>query len=257
MKWIEGVPLAQVRPVSPRLLESFGRMLGRVDAALASFEHDAVHREFHWDLARAFHTAREWLPLVDDEGWRRFLASEMDGIEQRQAARMSGLRRSVIHNDANDHNVLAGGGIDLYTRNQEIRGLIDFGDMVHSWTVADPAVAIAYAVLDQPGPLSMASHLLRGYHQSHPLDAEECAAVFDLVKLRLCLSACIAAHQQRERPDDEYLAISQAPIRRTLPGLSRIPVGFAEATFRNAAACRPRLTRSASCRGCARVPART
>jgi len=239
VKWIEGVPLAQVRPASPRLLESFGRMLGRVDAALVSFEHAAVHREFHWDLARAFHTAREWLPLVDDEHWRRFLASEMDGIEQRQAARMSGLRRSIIHNDANDHNVLAGGGIDLYTRNQEIRGLIDFGDMVHSWTVADPAVAIAYAVLDQPGPLSIASHLLRGYHQSHPLDAEECAAVFDLVKLRLCLSACVAAHQLRERPDDEYLAISQAPIRRTLPGLSRIPVRFAEATFRNACGLPP------------------
>jgi 4-aminobutyrate aminotransferase-like enzyme/Ser/Thr protein kinase RdoA (MazF antagonist) len=234
VKWIDGVPLARVRPVSPSLLEAFGRMLGRVDSALASFDHPAVHRDFHWDLARAFHTTREWLPLVADEDWRGFLASEIDSIEHRQAARLSTLRRTIIHNDANDHNVLAGGGTDLFTRNQEIRGLIDFGDMVHSWTVAEPAVAIAYAVLDKPGALIIASHLLRGYQQTHPLDAEEVAAVFDLVKLRLCLSACVAAHQQRERPDDEYLAISQAPIRRTLPALSRIPVPFAEATFRRA-----------------------
>ncbi len=170
VKWIDGVPLARVRAASPHLLEAFGRMLGRVDASLTTFDHPAVHREFHWDLARAFQTAREWLPLVADAEWRRFVAFEIDGIEQRQASRLSALRRSVIHNDANDHNVLTGGGTDLFTRNQEIRGLIDFGDMVHTCTVADPAVAIAYAVLDKPGPLRIASDLLRGYQHSHPLD---------------------------------------------------------------------------------------
>src|SRR5262245_37784395 len=85
VKWIDGIPLARVRPVSPRLLEAVGRMLGRVDAALATFDHPAVHREFHWDLARAFQTTREWLPLVADDDWRHFLASEIEGIEQRQA----------------------------------------------------------------------------------------------------------------------------------------------------------------------------
>jgi 4-aminobutyrate aminotransferase-like enzyme/Ser/Thr protein kinase RdoA (MazF antagonist) len=239
VKWIDGVPLARVRAASPRLLEGFGRMMGRVDHALTAFDHPAVHRDFYWDLARAFQTTRTWLPLVADDEWRRFLAAEIDGIEQRQAARLAGLRRSVIHNDANDHNVLTGGGTDLFTRNQDVRGLIDFGDMVYSITAADAAVAIAYAVLDKPGALAIAGHFLRGYHQSHPVDAEECAALLDLVKLRLCLSACVAAHQQRERPDDEYLAVSQAPIRRTLPALGRIPVTFAEAALREACGMDP------------------
>ena len=46
------------------------------------------------------------------------------------------------HHDANDYNVLAGGGRELYSRNQSVVGLVDFGDMVHSYTVADLAVAI-------------------------------------------------------------------------------------------------------------------
>jgi Ser/Thr protein kinase RdoA (MazF antagonist) len=106
--------------------------------------------------------------------------------------------------------------------------------MVHSWTVADPAVAIAYAMLDASDPLATGSTIARGYHAEHPLEHEELAAVFPLAILRLCTSACIAAWQQQQRPDDEYLAVSQEPIRRTLPALAAIPLRTAEATLRSA-----------------------
>src|SRR5262249_5015171 len=72
-----------------------------------------------------------------------------------------------------------------------------------------------------------------------PLLEQELAALFGLICLRLCLSACMAAHQQEQRPDDEYLAISQAPLRRTLPGLARIHPRFAEAVFRHACGLPP------------------
>jgi Ser/Thr protein kinase RdoA (MazF antagonist) len=106
--------------------------------------------------------------------------------------------------------------------------------MVHSWTVADPAVAIAYAMLDASAPLAMAAAIARGYQTQHPLRDEELAAVFPLASLRLCVSACIAAWQQRQRPHDEYLAVSQGPIRRTLPALAEIAPRIAEDTLRSA-----------------------
>ena len=115
-------------------------------------------------------------------------------------------------------------------------GIIDFGDMVFSWTVADPAVAIAYGVLDAENPLAAAAAIVRGYHAEHPLRDDELAAVFPLACLRLCMSACIAARQQQQRPDDEYLAVSQEPIRRTLPALAAIPLHVAERTLRAACA---------------------
>ena len=52
--------------------------------------------------------------------------------------------------------------------------------------------------------------------------------------MRLCMSACIAAQQQKERPDNDYLSISQMPIQRTLPVLTQIHPRLAEAAFRQA-----------------------
>ena len=39
------------------------------------------------------------------------------------------------------------------------------------------------------------------------------------VRLRLCMSVCIAAHQQAQQPENEYLGISQRLIEETLPRL--------------------------------------
>ncbi|MCI0616821.1 aminotransferase class III-fold pyridoxal phosphate-dependent enzyme, partial [bacterium] len=48
------------------------------------------------------------------------------------------------------------------------------------------------------------------------------------------MSVCLAAHQQSQRPDDEYLSISQQPIQNTLPELHKIHHRFATAMFRHA-----------------------
>jgi len=58
--------------------------------------------------------------------------------------------------------------------------------------------------------------------------------VFPLAMLRLCMSACIAAWQQQQRPDDDYLAVSQEPIRRTLPAIAAIPPSVAARVVRDA-----------------------
>jgi hypothetical protein len=44
----------------------------------------------------------------------------------------------------------------------------------------------------------------------------------------------MAAVQQRMRPDDPYLSVSQEPIQRTLQRLLEIHPRLAEATFREA-----------------------
>ncbi|HSC25819.1 MAG TPA: aminotransferase class III-fold pyridoxal phosphate-dependent enzyme [Vicinamibacterales bacterium] len=249
LTWIPGVPLGEVRHRTRPLLEDLGRRLGAMDRALERFDHPAIRREFYWDLALALRTARERLPLVADSEWRDVIGRELDGIEKRRGGALAAFRRSAIHNDANDYNVIAAEGGDLFPRHQHITGVIDFGDMLHSLTVAELAVGAAYAILDEPAPIQTAADVVRGYHAAFPLHEEEIGALFDLIKLRLCLSACVAADQQAERPADEYLAISQAPIRRTLPLLSRVPVAFAEAAFRQACGIdpvprAPRITRS-------------
>ena len=110
--------------------------------------------------------------------------------------------------------------------------------MVHSYRVGDLAIAIAYAVLGARDPLTVAASIVRGYSSAVTLSSTELAALYGLVALRLCTSACIAAEQTRQRPDNAYLAVSQASIRATLPLLADIPFGLAEAVLRDAAGLR-------------------
>ena len=229
--WLPGRPLGTVPHHSVELLSDLGRRLGELDCALAGFDHPALHRDLHWDLSGAIDRSRRLIPGVHDPHWRGILAGELDRIETRLVPRLPSLRTSIIHNDANDHNVLVetAAGLD-----QRIAGIIDFGDMVHSCLVGDVAVAIAYAVLNKPDPLGAAALILSAYHRANPLREDEVGAVFDFVKLRMCLSAAMAATQQRQRPGDDYLGISQQAIRATLPALAAIHQRFADAALRRA-----------------------
>ncbi|MCI0388371.1 MAG: aminotransferase class III-fold pyridoxal phosphate-dependent enzyme [Acidobacteria bacterium] len=237
--YLPGVPLGSVKRHSSELLSDLGQRIGQLDRALAGFDHRAVHRNFHWDLANGLRVVREYEPLIANKEMRRLVTRLAADFERNVASMLPALRRSVIHNDANDYNVLVGGEGDLYTRNQRVVGIIDFGDMVNSFTVGDPAIAIAYAILNKPDPLNAAAQVVKGYHAEYALNEDEIGVLFGMVCLRLCVSVCLAADQQRQRPDDEYLTISQQPICNTLPKLAQIPARLAEAAFRHACGLEP------------------
>ncbi len=230
--YLAGTPLGQVKRHSAELWRDLGRALGQIDRALASFDHPALHRDFHWDLANGLRVVRAYCALIKDETLRRLVEKLAHNFERDVASLLPRLRRSVIHNDANDYNVLVGGGENFYSRNQSVVGLIDFGDMVYSYTIGDLAIAIAYAILDKPDPLAVAAQITRGYHAEYALAEEELAALWGFVGMRLCTSVCLAARQQQQAPDNEYLSISQRALSHTLPQLARIPPRFAEARLR-------------------------
>ena len=229
LSWIPGTPFGAVPHHSAALLADLGRSLGEIDRALATFDHPAIHRELHWDLAQGVSVVRDHAPAVKDEALRQQLAGWTSDIERHLEPRLQDLRRAAVHNDANDHNVIVAGEGDAGRRHQRIAGIIDFGDIVHSFVAADLAIAMAYAVLDKPDPLAAAVIIVGAYHAEWPLKDAEIAALPDLVRLRLCMSVALAAQQRAERPDNEYLGISQDPIGRTLPALMSIPRRFAEA----------------------------
>jgi 4-aminobutyrate aminotransferase-like enzyme/Ser/Thr protein kinase RdoA (MazF antagonist) len=234
LTYLPGTPLGRVKRRTSGLLYDLGVKIGQVDNALQEFDHPALHRDFHWDLANGVKIIRQNESLIADDRLRNLVTKCADEFDKNTAPLLPHLRTSIIHNDANDYNILVGGGADLYTRNQIVTGLIDFGDMVHSYTVGDLSLAIAYAVLDQPDPLATAAHIARGYHSAFPLTEEEISAVFSLALMRLCMSVAIAAEQQKLKPDNNYLGISQQAIRRSLPGLAKIPGRLVEAVLHEA-----------------------
>ncbi|MDZ7632197.1 MAG: phosphotransferase [Gemmatimonadaceae bacterium] len=211
------------------LRRNIGRALGRLDRALTTFDHPACHRDFHWDLANASAVVAAHHHLVRDPITAAHIAAFAARHEAQVVPALGSFRRSVIHSDANDYNILVDETL------QSVTGIIDFGDMVYSHTVNDVAIAMAYVALSSPeDPLAAAAAVVSGYHQTHPLTEPEIAALFSLMCMRLCVSACMAAKQSADRPDDDYLAISQGPIATTLPILARIHPRFAHYTFRDA-----------------------
>ena len=232
--YLPGMPLGKIKHHSNELLYDLGYKIGQLTNALRGFDHPALHRDFHWDLANGSNIVRKNSDLIQDTDLRETVQQLASIFEQTTVPLLPNLSQSVIHNDANDYNLIAGGGDDPHTKNQNIVGLIDFGDMVHSYTVGDLAVAIAYAILGKPDPLVSAVQIVRGYHTACPLNDNELGALVGLVSMRLCMSICIAAEQQAHQPDNAYLGISQAPIHETLPKLAAIHPRFAEAVFRDA-----------------------
>ena len=237
--YLPGVPLGTVRRHSEALLVDIGTKIGALSAALQDFDHPALHREFHWDLAGASATVSKYIKLIEDPTLRALVKRLAEAFDRQTAPLLPGLRKCIIHNDANDYNLLVGGGEDIYTKNQGVVGLIDFGDMLHSYAVGELAVACAYAVLGKADPLAAAASIARGYHAVFPLEGSEISALFGLICMRLCLSVCLGAYQHSQQPGNAYLSISQEAIRATLPRLAEIHPRFAEATFRRACGLPP------------------
>jgi Ser/Thr protein kinase RdoA (MazF antagonist) len=204
VRYLAGVPLAEIQLQPSELLRDLGRKLGQLSQALKDFDHPAVHRDFHWDLSNGNRIIDEYASLIEDPRLREVVLQCRVGFNPR-------LRRSVIHGDANDYNVL------VDPERMTVSGLLDFGDMVYSYTVAELAITVAYVVLDKPDPRAAADELVKGYTSEFTLLDEELEAVWPLALLRLGVSACMAAYQQRQQPENEYLRISQQAIAQNLP----------------------------------------
>jgi Ser/Thr protein kinase RdoA (MazF antagonist) len=198
--YLPGVPLAEIKPHTPGLLNDLGQKLGQLSRALADFDCPAVHRDFYWDLAHGNRIINEYAPLIEDARLRELVLKCRFKPETE-------LRRSVIHGDANDYNVL------VDPESMTVSGLIDFGDMIYSYTVGDLAIALAYVVLGEGDPRDV----IAGYTSEFALLEDEREALWPLVRLRLAMSVCIAAHQTKREPENQYLRISQRAIEETLP----------------------------------------
>lgn len=236
LTWLPGVPMGSLPDHSPQLLEALGAAIAELDAALEGFDHPAVHREFYWDLARGLALVRDLASSIENPDLRALVIRVAQQIDFRDGPRIDALRRAVVHNDPNDYNVLV---------DQRVTGILDFGDIVHSYAISDLAIAVAYAVLGKSDPLAAAVSVVRGYQQQRPLTDDEVASLFGLVLLRLCTSVCVAARQQKERPGDSYLGISQGPIATTLPRLAELDPAAVEAAFRETRGRSPEETLAA------------
>ena len=234
LDFLPGNTLANANPHSPELLADLGKFLGEMDKALASFSHPAAHRALKWDSSRAAWISEQVDKIADRR--RRALVEYFIVLYQEQVqAIRDGLRKSVIYGDANDHNVLVSAA---WPQPRRIAGVIDFGDMHHGWIASEPAIAAAYAILGKTEPLSVAREIVRGFHDTFPLNEAEIAVLFPLMAMRLSVSVVNSTIRKTQKPEDEYLVVSEENAWDALGRLAKIHPRFAHYSLREACGLR-------------------
>ncbi len=204
LTYLPGQSLATVRPLCEKTLDRLGYALGELDLHLSDFRHPAMDRDLRWDLRQS-----GWL----SSHTRRITDIRRRGIVERlilqHRARvipvLPGIAMSVIHNDANDENLLlapdsAGGW--------KIAGLLDFGDMLRTHTVNELAIACAYMIFRVEDPLAVIARIAKGYHTTRPLTETEIQVLFPLICMRLGISVTMSAIAAEDDPDNEYRQIT-------------------------------------------------
>lgn len=235
LTYLEGEPLQRVAGStgpSTALCEAVGELLARLGAALESFDHRAADRLLPWDIRHAARLA----PLSGDIADRRLRGAverHLEVLDEKLWPRLERLRRQVVHNDLNPHNVLV-----CPEDPARVAVIIDFGDMVRTPLIVDVAVGASYLVNGGSDPLGHPLAFVRAYHRVRALEPDELAVLPDLIVARWCTAILITSWRASRQPANRgYILRNSARAIAGLDAFERLD--RRETTARFVAACEP------------------
>ena len=212
LNYIEGNFLHE-KKITKNRHKDIGVFLAKLNNALEGFDHPGAHRKFDWDVRQTglIEKKLKYIAPIDQKTICHFL----NEFEKNIIPFRNELKMSIIHNDANDHNIM----ID---KEGKMIGIIDFGDMVYSYRALDPAICMAYIAQDNDQVLPYISSMLCGCRSACHLNQMELNSLPYLMCLRLCITVLMAAWRKRLFPKNKYLTISEKPAWKILRGMETI-----------------------------------
>lgn len=184
LTFLPGSPL-QDTPCDLDQLRAAGRVQARLAAALRDFEHPAARRALPWDLQQ-LPSLEPKLETVSDLDLRAEMSAVLITLRRQTLPRVQKTRRQVIHNDFHGGNVIVNADDPDF-----VTGILDFGDTVDSFLIADLAIAMSYAggypstVRGEPAAWAAADAVRDGYCEVTPLTERERELLHPLVIGRL------------------------------------------------------------------------
>lgn len=223
LSFLEGEFLGNVA-INDDLTISLGKFLANLDLKLQGKENDTIKsRKWQWDL-QYFLLNEKFLKYVDNEQDKLVLQGFIEQYKINVLPKLKYLSMSLIHNDANEWNVL--------TSNDKVSGIIDFGDMCYSHRINEIAIAIAYTSMLSGDLIKTAKLLLKSYNEIIPLSEIEISVLYYLITARLVTSIVNSAKSKFKNPANEYATISQKPALKLIKNILQINPLYAENEFR-------------------------
>ena len=204
LQWVEGRLWSQTNPILSDLRYGLGNHLGNIAQNLQDFKHPFAQRSFEWNLSECL-----WV----EQHLGLFTATELELVTpfitafKTHQKTYNQLPKSIIHNDANDHNIV----VSQALIQPKIIGIIDYGDACYSQTINDLAVACTYGIMDTEDPLAASLPIVKGYHQANELSETAISHLYHLIGMRLVISLTKAAINKKSHPENKYLLVSEKP----------------------------------------------
>ena len=208
--FLEGDILGNVAR-SPELYRNIGSFLGRFSTAMQGYSHPYAHKpDDFWNLDNVM-ACNLYLNDVDGADCRARIERFYEIYEKNTLPKSLHLRKSVIHNDVNEQNLL----VAAHNPDQ-ISGLIDFGELQYGTHINELAITLAYALLGEDDINMAARQIIDGYTEVFLLETEEMEVLPNLMAMRLIQSIIMTSNNAKKFPDNNYILVSQESARKLL-----------------------------------------
>ncbi|MDN3494918.1 aminotransferase [Planococcus sp. APC 4015] len=192
LRFLDGGTLHGSDHLPPTVIADMGRMSGEVSAALATLPTAPADRVLQWDLRHGARVVEFLAEHIADPELRERVV-QVTRAEARRIRHLEALLPvQVVHGDLTDDNLMRSVAPD---DDRPLDGVIDFGDLMLSWRVAELATTIS-SVLHHEGASALSVlPAVRSFHRIRPLSTDEIEALWPLVVIRGAVLV-VSGHQQ-------------------------------------------------------------
>ena len=198
--FINGIFLKDVEATS-ELSFNFGKTIALSHQSLSTYRDADIEAYDHkWNLINCLDSCED-IFLISDPTQQKIVNYFLEQYKQICSVSIRKLPKQIVHNDLNDWNVLVEG--------DQIKGIIDFGDICYAPKICDLAIAMSYLLLDTPNPLIRAIALIEGYLSVQKLDDKEIDLLYYLIPARLCVSVISSNKERSKGNTEDYIFVTE------------------------------------------------
>ena len=227
LSWVEGRLWSSVNPHNKSLRNELGYKTAKLSNSLINFNHSFSKRKIDWDISNSLWVEHHIEEFNFKE--KKILIKYIEGFKKNLPI-YNDLKKSIIHNDINDNNIIVSN--DLL--NPTVKSIIDFGDSVYAQTINDLAITCSYGIMNLNDPLAACCEIIKGYNKVTKINDNELKLLYNLIAMRLVVSVTKSLINRSKEPENKYLLISEEQAWELLNRWAEVDSEFAYYSFRKA-----------------------